>query len=243
MIAFEGARKRYIDDAGANHVALDGLDLTVASGETLALIGPSGSGKTTALRLVNRMLELDGGAVRIDGEDVRTLDPIALRRRVGYVVQRGGLLPHLTARENVGLLGEVEGHAPDVLAARVDELLSMVRLDPGQHGKRYPAQLSGGQRQRVGVARALYLEPQLVLLDEPFGALDPITRRELQEELGALLEPATALLVTHDLREAFRMADRTALLRAGELLEVGSQAELEASPDPWVQRFLEAQRG
>jgi osmoprotectant transport system ATP-binding protein len=220
-------------------VAVDALDLEVRRGETLALIGGSGCGKTTTLRLMNRLLEPTRGRVLIDGADARERDPVALRRGMGYVVQHGALFPHLTVRGNVGLLCRLEGWSAERTRARVDELLEMVRM-PG-YGERYPSELSGGQRQRAGVARALVLDPPIVLLDEPFGALDPITRRELQAEfldLSAAID-RTMVFVTHDLDEAFLLSDRVALMEAGRLLQVGSPDDLRERPaDEHVARFV-----
>lgn len=244
MIRFEGTSKHFPGPEGSRTVAVDGLDLEVSQGECLCLIGPSGCGKTTTLRLVNRLVEPGAGRVLVDGRDVAGEDPIELRRRMGYVVQRGGLFPHLTARQNVGLVGELEGWDPERLHNRVDHLLEAVHLAPREHGDRYPSELSGGQRQRVGVARAMLLEPPVVLLDEPFGALDPVTRRGLQRELIHLRGDTTMLLVTHDLDEAFLLGDRVAMLEAGRLLQVGTRSDFEERPkSPAVREFLEAQLG
>jgi osmoprotectant transport system ATP-binding protein len=243
VITFENATVAFRQrTSGKSVVAVRQLDLEVARGETLCLIGPSGCGKTTSLRLVNRMLEPSSGRVWVAGEDVAEVDAIRLRRGIGYVIQSGGLFPHLSVRENVGLLPKLEGWEPRRVRARADELLELVHLSPGEFGARYPAELSGGQRQRVGVARALALDPDILLLDEPFGALDPITRGELQEEFRELKRRVqkTVLLVTHDLREAFLLADRVGLMAAGELVQVGTLDELRADPrTPWVARFLE----
>jgi osmoprotectant transport system ATP-binding protein len=221
---------------------LDGLSLTVAEGETLALIGRSGSGKTTALKLVNALLRPTTGQVRVAGEPTTCWDPIRLRRRTGWVIQDVGLFPHLTVRRNVAVVPELEGWPAARIAARVEELLASVGLPADEFGGRYPSQLSGGQRQRVGVARALAVDPPLVLLDEPFGALDPLTRRELQREFRALQARLrkTAVFVTHDLREAAFVADRLALLEGGRLVATGTPAELAASARPEVRAFLEA---
>ena len=245
MIRFESVTKEFPSPDGPPEVALASLDLEVAGGETLCLIGGSGSGKTTCLRLINRLEDPTEGRVLIDGVDVGTQDPIRLRRRLGYVVQQGALFPHLTVRRNVGLLGRLEGWPRDRERQRVDELLEMMRLDPGRHGDRYPHELSGGQRQRVGVARALTLDPPVVLLDEPFGALDPITRRELQLEFEELRRTSerTIVFVTHDLDEAFRLGDRVALLDRGRLLQVGAPAELVERPaDEHVREFVSVHR-
>jgi osmoprotectant transport system ATP-binding protein len=221
---------------------LDGLSLAVHEGETVALIGRSGSGKTTALKLVNALLLPTAGEVRVAGRATTAWDPIRLRRQTGYVIQEIGLFPHLTVARNVGLVPELERWPAERIAARVDELLDLVGLPPIEYARRYPHELSGGQRQRVGVARALAADPPLVLLDEPFGALDPITRAELQREFRALQARLrkTAVFVTHDMREAGIVADRIALVDAGRLVALGTLAELRAAADPTVRAFLEA---
>ena len=211
-------------------LALDRVTLDVARGECVALIGESGSGKTTLLRCFNRLTDPDDGRVVVDGEDAAALDPIALRRRVGYVPQEGGLLPHWRVRRNVALVPWLRrADAPFELA---DRALRLVGLDPAEHGERWPRELSGGQRQRVAVARALAAEPDVVLLDEPFGALDAITRAELQDAFLRLREELgfTAVLVTHDLQEAFLLADRVAVLRAGRVEQIAKPDELARSP-------------
>jgi osmoprotectant transport system ATP-binding protein len=230
--------------ASAIRPILDHLTLSVAEGEVLALIGRSGSGKTTALRLVNALIRPTGGAVRVAGRPTTEWDPIRLRRRTGYVIQEIGLLPHLTIAANAGIVPELEGWDTARRHARVGELLDLIGLPAAQFGDRYPHQLSGGQRQRVGVARALAIDPPLLLLDEPFGALDPITRRELQDAFRSLQRQLgkTAIFVTHDLREAARVADRWALLADGRLLAAGTREELESSPDAGVRSFLAAGR-
>ena len=235
FIALEQVSKDY---SGA--FALQELSLEVARGETLCLVGASGSGKTTALRCINRLVEPSAGVVRVGGEDVAGLDPIELRRRCGYVIQSGGLFPHLTVAGNIGLLCRLVGQSADAIEARVFELLALVQLEP-EHAARHPAELSGGQRQRVGVARALALDPEILLMDEPFGALDPITRDGLQGEFAELAERAskTTVIVTHDLAEAFRLGDRVALLSEGRLVQVGTEAQLREDPrDDYVRRFL-----
>jgi len=232
LIRLEGVTRSFPLPDGGESIAVDALDLEVRRGELLCLIGGSGSGKTTTLRLLNRLIEPTSGRVLVDGEDVAGADPIALRRRMGYVVQRGALFPHLTVRENVGLLCRMEGWDDERKRARVDELLDMVRMPAVEFADRYPRELSGGQRQRVGVARALALDPSIVLFDEPFGALDPITRRELQDELVELRakKERTMVFVTHDLDEAFRLADRVALLERGKLLQLGTPEDLRDHP-------------
>ena len=236
------------EDAGFRvdgRAILRGFSLAVAEGETVALIGRSGSGKTTALKLVNALLMPTEGAVRVAGRATAEWDPIRLRRRTGYVIQEVGLFPHLTIGRNVGLVPELEGWPAERIGARVRELLELVGLPAAEFAGRHPIQLSGGQRQRVGVARALAADPPLLLLDEPFGALDPITRTELQREFRGLQARLrkTAIFVTHDMREAARVADRIALLGGGRLLAVGTPAELGSSEDREVRAFLEAGAG
>jgi len=221
---------------------LDRLSLTVAAGETLAFIGRSGSGKTTALRLVNALAMPTGGTVRVAGTSTTAWDPIKLRRQTGYVIQDVGLFPHLTVAQNVAVVPTLERWDAARVAARVEELLALVGLPVGEYGSRRPHELSGGQRQRIGVARALAADPPLVLLDEPFGALDPITRLELQREFRGLQQRLgkAAIFVTHDLAEAARVGDRIALLAGGRLLVAGTADELRASGEPEVRAFLEA---
>jgi osmoprotectant transport system ATP-binding protein len=223
-------------------VLLHDLDLAIAEGETLALIGRSGSGKTTALKLVNALALPTAGEVRVAGQSTAAWDPIRLRRRTGWVIQEVGLFPHLTIGRNVGLVPELEGWPAERIEARVEELLGLVGLPAADFASRYPNQLSGGQRQRVGVARALAADPPLLLLDEPFGALDPITRRELQREFRALQERLgkTAVFVTHDMREAAFVGDRIALLCAGRLVAAGTARELAGSTEDEVRAFLDA---
>ncbi|NIM61051.1 MAG: ATP-binding cassette domain-containing protein [Acidobacteria bacterium] len=227
-------------------MAVRELSLVVETGETVCLIGPSGCGKTTTMKLVNRLIEPTSGTVRVDGRDVREQDPIALRRGIGYVIQSGGLFPHMTVERNVGLLCEVEGWEPESVHRRVDQLLELVNLAPAEFRGRRPGELSGGQRQRVGVARALALDPSIVLMDEPFGALDPITRDQLHDEFTALKATVrkTIVLVTHDMREAFKLGDRIALMERGELVQIGTPAELRERPaSPFVETFLRSHLG
>jgi osmoprotectant transport system ATP-binding protein len=223
-------------------VALDGVTLEVARGECVAFVGESGAGKTTLLRCFNKMVEPDAGEVEVDGEPVLTTDPIALRRHVGYVPQDGGLLPHWSVRRNVGLVPWLRGESPDGAA---DAALALVGLPPDEFGGRRPRELSGGQRQRVAIARALAARPSVVLLDEPFGALDAITRGELQEafaELRAELR-MTAALVTHDLHEAARLADRIAVFRGGRIEQLAEPRDLIRSPaTPYVRMLLDRSR-
>ena len=214
------------------HHALDGVTLDVARGEVLALLGTSGSGKTTLLKTVNRLIQPTGGTVRVRGKPVADWDPIALRRSIGYVIQEAGLMPHLDCLANVGLVPRLMGKPQAECAAIAEDRLRLVGLDPSRFGGLRPHQLSGDQRQRVGVARALAAEPDLILMDEPFGALDPITRREIQDEFRALRKRlgTTVILVTHDVREAARVADRIALMDAGRIVQVGDARTVLANP-------------
>jgi len=237
ILEYRGVRKSF---AGAPPV-LDGFDLSVAPGETVALVGPSGSGKTTALKLANRLLEADAGEVRVFERPVEEQDPIALRRRIGFVIQEGGLLPHWTVRENVETVTLLLGWASDRRRARSEELLRMVGLPPEEFSSRRPRQLSGGQRQRVGVARALAADPPLVLMDEPFGSLDPIARKAAQNEFRSWKRRLTSavLLVTHDLREAFALGDRIAVVHEGRIRQEGSREDLTMRPaDDFVREFV-----
>jgi osmoprotectant transport system ATP-binding protein len=236
-----GVAKTY----GDGTVALAGVTLAVRPGETVALVGESGSGKTTLLRTFNRMIEPSAGTVRIEGKPAAELDPIALRRRIGYVPQDGGLIPHWRIGRNVELVPRLLGWDRDRRRARASEMLELVGLTEA-HAGRYPAELSGGQRQRVAFARALAADPPLILLDEPFGALDALTRLELQRQFLELKNRLgkTAVLVTHDLVEAFRLADRIGVMRGGKLLQLGPPAELAEHPaDPYVSALLELRRG
>ena len=221
---------------------LDAFSLAVEEGETLAVIGRSGSGKTTALKLVNALLMPTVGEVRVAGRATTAWDAIRLRRRTGYVIQEMGLFPHLTVARNVGLVPELEGWPAERIGQRVEELLALVGLPAAEFAGRYPHQLSGGQRQRVGVARALAADPPLLLLDEPFGALDPITRAELQREFRALQARLrkTAIFVTHDMREAALVGDRIAVVAGGRLRAVATPEALRESRDPEVRALVDA---
>ena len=215
------------------------LNLEVRSGETLVLLGRSGSGKTTTMKLINRLLDPTEGEVKVEGESTLRWDPIQLRRRIGYVIQEIGLFPHFSVEQNIGVVPRLEGWEPERINARVQELLTMVGLDPDRFAARFPRELSGGQRQRVGVARALAADPPIILLDEPFGALDPITRREIQQEFRGLQErlKKTLIFVTHDVREAFLLANRIGLVKDGKLILLGLPADLLASKDPEARAF------
>ena len=219
---------------------LDALDLAVVPGETLVVLGRSGSGKTTALRLVNRLLEPSEGEVRVEGRSTLAWDPIRLRRRTGYVIQDVGLLPHYTVEDNVALVPRLEGWAEARVRARVRDLLLLVGLDPERFARRYPHELSGGQRQRVAVARALAASPALLLFDEPFGALDPLTRHEMQQQFLALRQryQIASIFVTHDVLEALSLATRIALLEQGRLELVATPRELLQSTAPVARLFL-----
>ncbi|HUA02143.1 MAG TPA: ATP-binding cassette domain-containing protein [Candidatus Aquilonibacter sp.] len=210
------------------------IHLTVERGETLVLLGRSGAGKTTALKLINRLLEPTGGEVQVEGRATLAWDPIALRRHIGYVIQETGLFPHYSVADNVALVPRLERKAEPYVRARVEELLALVGLDPARYLDRYPHELSGGQRQRVGVARALAADPPILLMDEPFGALDPLTRAEVREEFQALQQrlAKTIVIVTHDTSEALLLGTRIALFEAGELRGVYSPREFLASSEP-----------
>lgn len=225
---------------GGNRV-LEDLSFEITIGETLVLLGESGCGKTTTLKLINRLIEPTAGVILVKGRKTTDWDTIALRRRTGYVLQDGGLFPHFTVRENVGLILKLTDRDPGDINKRVDEMLSLVRLDTASFADRYPHELSGGQRQRVGVARALAADPELVLLDEPFGALDVITRTGLQKEFAALVREMnkTAVFVTHDLHEALTLGDRIALMERGRLIFIGSPGEFLKADAPLAKAYLE----
>src|SRR5215203_4076219 len=226
---------------GVSARIIDALDLEVRRGETLVLLGESGCGKTTTLRLVNRLLEPTAGEVFVEGRDTRAWDAIELRRRTGYVIQDAGLFPHFTVGRNVGLVPTLDGWDETRLNARVDELLSLVGLDPGRFGERFPSELSGGQRQRVGVARALAADPPLLLMDEPFGALDPLTRTTLQREFRGLQQrlDKTVIFVTHDVREALLLGTRVALMKAGRILMLDTPDAFLRSAEPHARAYRE----
>jgi osmoprotectant transport system ATP-binding protein len=228
---------------GARRV-LDRVSFRVEFGETLVLLGSSGSGKTTTLRMINRLVEPDEGEVEVEGREIRSWDPIRLRRRIGYVIQDVGLLPHLSVAENVELIPKLEGWSEERRRGRVRELLSFVGLDPESFSRVRPRELSGGERQRVGVARALAVDPPLLLMDEPFGALDPVNRRRLQDEfLEMKVKLAkTIVFVTHDVPEAMKLGDRIGVMHQGRLLQVGSPREILDRPaDDFVADLLRAE--
>jgi osmoprotectant transport system ATP-binding protein len=225
----------------SDHVLLHALNLEVTRGETLVLLGRSGSGKTTSLKLINRLLTPSAGDVLVDGRSTRSWDVIRLRRMIGYVIQEVGLFPHFTVQRNIGLVPHIEAWPAARVERRVEELLHLVGLDP-QLASRYPRELSGGQRQRVGVARALAADPPILLMDEPFGALDPITRAELQREFLALQQRLhkTVVFVTHDLREALLLGTRIVLLEGGHLVAVLAPEHFLNSAEPRVAAYVDA---
>ena len=242
-IVFDHVTKRY---PGRERAAVDDLSLTIPAGDICILVGPSGAGKTTAMKMVNRLIDYDEGDIRIDGTSIRDQDVTQLRRRIGYVIQQVGLFPHMTIADNVATVPRLLGWPRDRQRARVAELLELVGLE-ATDAKRYPAQLSGGQRQRVGLARALAADPPLMLMDEPFGALDPITRDRLQLEFLRLHDEVqkTVIFVTHDIDEAIKLGDRIAIMREGGVLaQYDTPDHLLAHPaDDFVARFVGADRG
>jgi osmoprotectant transport system ATP-binding protein len=243
MIRLTGVGKTYDDGT----VAVHELDLDVGRGEMVVLVGPSGCGKSTTLKMINRLIEPTTGRIEIDGRDVTDADPVRLRRGIGYVIQQIGLFPHQRIVNNVMTVPLLYGESKATARTRAEELLALVGLDPATYGDRYPYQLSGGQRQRVGVARALAANPPVLLMDEPFGAVDPVVRVRLQDEFLRLQRELgkTVVLVTHDIDEAVRMGDRVAVFAAGgRLAQVGTPAELLAHPaDEFVEDFVGATRG
>ncbi|HLG83541.1 MAG TPA: ATP-binding cassette domain-containing protein [Bradyrhizobium sp.] len=246
VISYAQVSKRFVSKRfGVGTVtAVDDVSLDVGTGEFMAVVGSSGSGKTTLLRLANRLIDADRGTVTIEGEDVRAVDPVSLRRRIGYVFQSGGLFPHMSVGSNIGITPKLLGTPASEITARVDELLALVRLDDGAYRDRLPHELSGGQRQRIGVARALAARPRIVLMDEPFGALDPLTRDGLAEDYRALHHKLglTTVMITHDMTEALLLADRIAVMCAGRLLALGTPAELSASREPYVMELMRTPR-
>ena len=243
VVAFEHVTKRY----GNGPTAVTDLSLEIRAGEVCVLVGPSGCGKTTTMKMVNRLVEPTSGRVTIDGADVASLHPVELRRRIGYVIQHVGLFPHLTVAENVAVVPRLLGWREPRITERVEELLDLVGLEPSEYRSRYPVALSGGERQRVGVARAMAADPSVLLMDEPFGAVDPIRRERLQNEflrLQARLRK-TIVFVTHDVDEAIKMADRIAILQIGGVLaQYDTPDRLLAAPaSPFVEHFVGADRG
>ncbi|MFD9973304.1 ABC transporter ATP-binding protein [Streptomyces sp. NPDC059017] len=242
MIRFEQVTKRYPDGT----TAVDDLSFEVAAGELVTLVGPSGCGKTTTMKMVNRLIEPTEGRIFLDGEDISTIDPVQLRRRIGYVIQQVGLFPHKTVLENTATVPRLLGWKRAKGRERAAELLDLVGLDPRVYGDRYPEQLSGGQRQRVGVARALAADPPVLLMDEPFGAVDPVVRERLQSEFLKLQAAVrkTVLFVTHDIEEAVRLGDRIAVYGQGRIEQFGAPAAVLGAPaNRYVADFVGADRG
>ena len=236
----DAVRLTGVSASRGGHAVLHDVSFSVGSGETVALVGRSGSGKTTLLRLVNRLVEPDFGRIEVAGRDARDWDPIELRRRTGYVIQDAGLFPHYTVGGNIAIVPRLLQWEPARISSRIDELLQLVGLDPAEYRERWPDELSGGQRQRVGLARALAGDPQLLLMDEPFGAVDPITRTELHgefERLQAALQ-RSVILVTHDIAEAFALADRIAVLHEGRVIACDTRERLHGSSDPRITALI-----
>lgn len=242
MIRFTRVSKSY--DAGRTFAVRE-VSFHVPAGTLLVLLGESGCGKTTTLKMINRLHQADEGEIVVDGKNVREVDPVRLRRGIGYVFQMIGLFPHMTVGENVATVPRLLGWPSERIERRVDELLEMVNLEPERYRNRYPRELSGGQRQRVGFARALAASPSVMLLDEPFGALDPVTRDGLQTEFRTLQRRLgfTAVMVTHDMTEALLMADQIAVMQSGRVLQLGTPRELLSNPaHPYVETLLSAPR-
>lgn len=242
MIEFREVHCTFSGDGGESIEAVRGLSLRIETGELHCLLGTSGCGKTTTLKTVNRLVEASAGTILLDHEDVRSQHPIELRRRIGYVIQSGGLFPHMTVARNIGLPCELAGWTDAKRRSRVAELMQWVHLAEDEFAQRHPAELSGGQAQRVGVARALATDPRHLLMDEPFGALDPITRRQVQDEFAMLQRQLgkTVLMVTHDVEEAFRLADRVSVMSEGKILQTGTPSEMRERPaDDFVRDFVQ----
>ncbi|GAA1237510.1 MULTISPECIES: betaine/proline/choline family ABC transporter ATP-binding protein [Streptomyces] len=242
MIRFDQVTKRYADGT----TAVDDLSFEVGEGELVTLVGPSGCGKTTTMMMVNRLIEPTSGRIFVDGEDISKVDPVKLRRRIGYVIQQVGLFPHRTILDNTATVPALIGWKKSTARARAAELLDLVGLDPKQYGSRYPEQLSGGQRQRVGVARALAADPPVLLMDEPFGAVDPVVREQLQDEFLRMQAAVrkTVLLVTHDIEEAVRLGDRIAVYGEGRIEQFDTPGAVLGTPaTPYVAEFVGADRG
>lgn len=235
----EFSRVTYRLNEPPSRLIVSNTNLSISRGETLVLLGRSGSGKTTLLRLINRMLSPTSGEVLVEGRATTEWDPIRLRRGIGYVIQDAGLFPHFTVAENVALVPKLENWEPARIASRVEEMLRLVGLDPAQYAKRRPRELSGGQRQRVGVARALAADPAILIMDEPFGALDPVTRAELQREFKDLARrlEKTIVFVTHDVREALFLASRVVLLQEGKIIATSPPEEFLHLDHPEVEAF------
>ncbi len=241
MIVFEKVTKRYQEGV----IAVSDLSLSVNRGEILVLLGRSGCGKTTALRLANRLIEPTSGTIYFQGEDIQQLDPISLRRKIGYAIQHIGLFLHMTVEENIGIVPKLLGWSEEEISKRVDDLLTAVGLAPQEYRKLYPAKLSGGQKQRIGVARALAADPPVILMDEPFGALDPLMREQVQNQFLEIQSKIrkTVLFVTHDLSEAVKMGDRIAVFEEGKVVQIATPHELLMNPqNDFINQFLGKER-
>jgi len=241
MIRFENVKKQYQD----GFTALKNIDFEVKKGELLTLIGPSGCGKTTTMRMINRLIEPTEGKIYIDGQDISQLNPVELRRNIGYVIQQIGLFPHMTIEQNISLVPKLKKWEEKRYLARVDELLELVGLDPSVFKHRYPSELSGGQQQRVGVIRALAAEPEIILMDEPFSALDPISREQLQDDIVRLHEEInkTIVFVTHDMDEALKISSRIAIMKDGEIIQLDTPDKILRHPaNDFVRGFIGKER-
>ncbi|WP_064093382.1 ABC transporter ATP-binding protein [Rossellomorea aquimaris] len=241
MIEFKNVTKVYEDGTEA----IKGIDLTIPEGKLVALIGPSGCGKTTTMKMINKLITPSSGSIFINGKDISNQDEVELRRNIGYVIQRIGLLPHMTIEDNISLIPKLKGWKKDQYENRVDELLNLVGLEPHIFRKRYPLELSGGQQQRVGVIRALAAEPPIILMDEPFSALDPISREQLQDELKGIQNTIhkTIIFVTHDIDEALKIADEIAVMKDGKIEQIATPNELLSAPaNDFVRSFIGEER-
>ena len=240
MIQFCGVSKDFKGNAVIKDISMD-----IRDGELTVLIGPSGCGKTTTLKMINRLIPLSSGKILIDGKDIETMDKVKLRRNIGYVIQQGGLFPHMTIRQNIEIIERIEGHDPKEILAKTEELMRMVDLDPDMYLDRYPTELSGGQQQRIGVIRALANDPDIILFDEPFSALDPVTRSNLQDELVELQSRMgkTMVFVTHDMDEAIKIADRICIMKGGHILQFDTPEMILKQPaSDFVAQFVGTNR-
>lgn len=241
MVVFEKVTKKF----GRDVVAVDDFSLEIQEGELVALIGPSGCGKTTTLRMVNRLEDPTSGRILVGGDDIATIDPVQLRRNMGYVIQEIALFPHMTVEDNICVVPSLQGWSKSKRRERANELLELVDMEPDEFRHRYPRELSGGQQQRIGVLRALAVDPDILLMDEPFGALDPLTREQLQEELKNLQERVqkTIIFVTHDMDEAIKLSDRVIMMREGKIIQAESPDEMLRNPaDDFVREFIGTER-
>ena len=236
MIEFKNIRKSY-----KQNIILENFNMTIEEGNLVVLIGSSGCGKTTLLKMINRLIESTSGQILVNGKDIKSIDPIKLRRSIGYVIQQTGLFPHMTVKENIEIIPKLMGKKQDEIDTKTEELLNMVGLDPEKYSDRYPVELSGGQQQRIGVARAFATDAEIILMDEPFSALDPITRAELQEELFSIQKEyrKTIVFVTHDMDEALNLADKICILKNGKILQYDTPENILKNPaDSYVEDFV-----